>query len=232
MTTDKSNHAAGRLYGRRKGPSLRARGVRLIDELLPKVRIDPDLSDPFSQFDNPVRAIWLEIGFGGGEHLAWQARHNPDTGFIGCEPFINGIAKLLGIIEDDGLHNVRVFDGDARNLLDGMNDDVLERVFLLFPDPWPKRRHHKRRFITQQTLDGLHRVLRPGGVLRMASDIPDYIRWTLSEIHRHQGFQWQAERPQDWRVRRHDWPQTRYEAKALSEGRVPCYLEFCRQPLR
>lgn len=232
MTIDEPRRSASRLYGRRKGPSLRARGMRLVEELLPEVRIDPLQANPSAHFDNAVRAVWLEIGFGGGEHLAWQARNNPDIGFIGCETFINGIAKLLGAIEDVGLQNIRIHNGDARNLLDNLNEHVLERAFLLFPDPWPKRRHHKRRFINRQTLDALHRVLRPGGVLRVASDMPDYIRWTLCEIHRHRGFEWRAARPDDWRIRPPDWPQTRYEAKALKEDRTPIYLEFSRRLLR
>ena len=222
------------LYGRRKGPRLRARQAELVKALLPRLRIDPDDPDvakPACLFTGAVSEVWLEIGFGGGEHLARQARHRPDVGIIGCEPFINGIAKLLTDVSDDNLENVRILDGDARDLLPALGPASLSRVFLLYPDPWPKRRHHKRRFINQITLDGIHRCLRPGGILRVSSDIPDYIRWTLFEVRRHCGFVWLAGEPGDWRNRPEDWPATRYEAKAIREGRTPTYLQFSRQDL-
>ena len=165
------------------------------------------------------------------EHLAWQAHQNPNVGIIGCEPFINGIAKLLVAIEEQRLPNVRIFDGDARDLLPCFTDNSLAKAFLLYPDPWPKRRHHKRRFVNQRTLAEIHRCLQPDGILRVASDIPDYVRWTLFEVHKHGGFIWTAESPQDWRARPQDWPATRYEAKAMQEGRTPSYLEFRRRAL-
>ena len=220
-----------RLYGRRKGKPLSARKARLIETLLPALRfpVTGDASiDPGQLFSPVRREIWLEIGFGGGEHLAWQARENPDTGMIGCEPFINGIAKLLGAIEDNKLENIRIHPGDARELLHSLESASLERIFLLYPDPWPKTRHHKRRFVSQETLSQMHRLLKPGGLLRIASDIDDYIRWSLAAIHRHGGFEWLANEPDDWQTRPDDWPQTRYEEKALREGRKPTYLEFER----
>lgn len=226
---DKRAAPENQLYGRRKGPRLRAHQADLVEQLLPQLRVDP--SDPKTRQPQQLFAtccddVWLEIGFGGGEHLAWQARNNPNVCFIGCEPFINGIAKLLSAIEADNLTNVRVLDGDARELLAILDAGCLARVFLLCPDPWPKRRHNKRRFINQSTLAHIHRAMKPGGIFRVASDIPDYIRWTLFELRLHGGFEWCAAAPQDWRVRPDDWPATRYEAKAIREGRTPCYLEF------
>jgi tRNA (guanine-N7-)-methyltransferase len=172
--------------------------------------------------------VWLEIGFGGGEHLAWQAAANPDVGIIGCEPFVNGVAKLLAEIEDRDLANVRIHDGDARDLLDLLAPASLDRVFLLYPDPWPKARHRKRRLITAGTVERLARVMTDGAELRIASDIPDYVRWTLVHILSDGRFDWTARRPDDWRHRPTDWPRTRYESKALHSGRVPAYLKIIR----
>ena len=231
---DKHSTPERQLYGRRKGPRLRVHQAKLVEHLLPQLRVDP--ADPGTRQPNSLFAtfpddVWLEIGFGGGEHLAWQARNNPNIGFIGCEPFINGIAKLLNAVDAEKLANVRILDGDARELLAALDADTLARVFLLYPDPWPKRRHNKRRFINQSTLAEIHKALKPGGIFRVASDIPDYIRWTLFEVRRHGGFDWCAISPADWRIRPDDWPPTRYEAKAIREGRTPCYLEFRHRPL-
>ncbi len=202
-----------------------------MDQLLPRLRIDLDAlktRGPAGVFDHVPETIWLEIGFGGGEHLAWQANSNPQAGFIGCEPFLNGVAKLLSAIEAEGLKNVRIHDHDARDLIECLGDESVSRVFLLYPDPWPKTRHHKRRFVNQWSLGELHRIMAPGGELRIASDIPDYITWTLVEMRNFGKFEWLAETPDDWRVRGNDWPQTRYEKKALKAGRVPAYLRFRR----
>ena len=216
-----------RTYGRRKGRSLSPRKLRLVNELLPGLRLD--LSSPApapltNLFRAPVSQVWLEIGFGGGEHLAWQANANPDIGIVGCEPFINGVAKLLSEIDERKLTNVRIWDGDVRDVLDWLEDGCVARVFVLFPDPWPKTRHHKRRLISAPTLATLARVMRPGAQLRIASDIGDYVRASLEAVFAGDAFEWQANQPGDWRARPADWPQTRYEKKALREGRAAHYL--------
>ncbi|MBM7066100.1 tRNA (guanosine(46)-N(7))-methyltransferase TrmB [Actibacterium sp. 188UL27-1] len=173
------------------------------------------------------RPVWLEIGFGGGEHMVHQAALNPDVGIIGCEPFINGVAMLLGKIRQAGVDNVAVHPGDARDLFDVLPDGSIARAFLLYPDPWPKARHHRRRFVTPEHLEPLARVMAPGAILRVATDIEDYVRQTLEQVPRH-GFRWLAERPGDWRAPWDDWHSTRYEQKALREGRRPHYLTFQR----
>jgi tRNA (guanine-N7-)-methyltransferase len=230
MQPDTSNeHDQRRFYGRRKGRPLRKGQQQLIDTLLPRIGIMLPAAggiDPRALFARP-RAVWLEIGFGGGEHLAQQARSNPDVGIIGCEVFLNGIATLLAQAGDLG--NVRVYPEDARDLLDALPDACLDRVFLLFPDPWPKRRHAARRFIQPANLDALARLMKPGAEFRFASDDPTYIAWGLAHLVRHPAFQWTAERPQDWRARTADWPQTRYESKALREGREPAFFRFIRR---
>ncbi len=220
-----------RTYGRRKGHRLSPRKSRLLDELLPKLRLDLETPPPASLpelFPGPALQVWLEIGFGAGEHLAWQAEANPQTGFIGCEPFINGVAKLLGEVEEKNFANIRIWDGDAREVLDWLEDASLDRVFILYPDPWPKTRHHKRRLVSPQTLTTLARVMKPGAQLRIGSDITDYVRVTLEAVFASGKFQWLAERPADWRVRPPDWPRTRYEKKALREGRKAHSLIFRR----
>ncbi len=222
------------IYGRAKGKRLSARQQHLMDALLPGlgVPLSADAAgvlDPVTLFDD-VDEVRLEVGFGGGEHLAAQAKSNPRTGFIGCEPFINGVAKALVAVEEGKLPNVRLHHGDARDVLDALADDTLAAVYVLYPDPWPKAKHNKRRFIGPDTLAALARVIRPGGLLRVASDIPAYVRWTLVEIARNGAFEWTAGRPADWRNAPEGWPGTRYEAKAIREGRTPCYLDFRRRP--
>ena len=223
---------AEKFFGRRSGQSLRDNHVRLIENLLPKLRV-PDqaeaLKDPQTLFDDTVSEVWLEIGFGGGEHLAWQAIENPHVGIIGGEPYINGVAKLLSLLEAGDISNVRVIDDDIRPRLDQMGDQTVSRAFLLFPDPWPKLRHHKRRFVNQTNLDRLQRVMTPGAEFRVASDIDDYISWSLREVAEHGGFRLLSDDPADWRHRPADWPQTRYEAKAEREGRTSTYLRFLRR---
>lgn len=221
-----------RSFGRRKGKKLRPGRVALLDTLLPRLEIPvPPLGatvTPSELFDPAPRAVWFEVGFGGGEHLAAQAKANPDVGIIGCEVFVNGIASLLRHVDEAGLTNVRIFTDDARALLASLPDACLDRIFVLFPDPWPKRRHAARRFISPNTLDLLARVLKDGGELRVASDDVTYIRWTLAHAPIHPSFRWMAARPSDWRQPAPDWVATRYEAKALREGRPPCYLRFER----
>lgn len=183
----------------------------------------PDLGRLFA---GSTASTVLEIGFGGGEHLCAGARIGPETGFIGCEPFLNGVAKLVRAIDTHQLANVRVHDGDARDLLRWLPDDSIDRIDLLYPDPWPKRRHWKRRFVNRATLDEFARVLKRDGLFRFASDIDSYVSWTLLEIRRHRAFAWQARSADDWRTPWAGWPGTRYEAKALREGRHPAYLTF------
>ena len=223
-----------KLHGRRKGRPLRKGRQRLLEELLPRIAVSPPDSGQFFEprglFADPVEDVWLEIGFGAGEHLAAMAEAHPTTGFIGCEFFINGVASLLRHVEERALDNVRVLMGDANPLLEALPDASLGRVFLLFPDPWPKTRHAARRFLQMSSLDQMARVLRDGGELRIASDHTVYIRWALRHMVRRPDFAWQARRADDWRVRPDDWPATRYEAKARVEGRKPVFLRYQRRP--
>ncbi|GGH34066.1 tRNA (guanine-N(7)-)-methyltransferase [Alsobacter metallidurans] len=221
----------GAFYGRRKGKKLRAGQADLFETLLPRLRVHPktDLGQPERLFGRPVREVWLEIGFGGGEHLLSRARKNQDVGFIGCEPFVNGMAKLLAAIEAEKLDNVRLFDGDALQVIEALPDASIARVVLLYPDPWPKRRHHKRRFVSDAMLARLARILRPGGSFWFASDIDHYVGWVLARVLRSPDFAWEAERAADWREPYPGWPSTRYEAKALREGRTPSYLRIRRR---
>ena len=217
-------------YGRRKGHALRAHQARLFEELLPRLRVQPDaLANPAALFPRPVKEIWLEIGFGGGEHLAHRARENPDIGFIGCEPFVNGMAKLLAAIESENLDNIRLYDSDAAHVIEGLPNASIARAFLLYPDPWPKRRHHKRRFVSDEMLTKLARIIRPDGDFWFASDIDHYVGWTLARILRSPDFAWPATSARDWQAPYETWPGTRYEAKAKREGRIPSYLRFKRR---
>ena len=247
-------------FGRRKGPRLRAGQAVLFESLLP--RLKPDISAPAPSadgfvealFGRPMPAFWLEIGFGGGEHLIHQADTHPEIGFLGCEPFVNGMAKALAHVArkwgpvsgnttcenkeeksgDDagrirpGLDNVRLYDDEVAPLLDWLPPAMLDRVYLLYPDPWPKKRHWKRRFVSNANLDRLARVMKPGAELRFATDIADYADWALRHIHRHPAFEWTAERADDWRRPFEDWPGTRYEEKAKKAGRTPNYFVFRR----
>jgi tRNA (guanine-N7-)-methyltransferase len=196
-------------------------------DFLPTVSVMPGPIDLHLMFPEAQRFA-LEVGFGGGEHLAEQARRHPETGFIGCEPFENGVAKLLTQVQVSRLRNVRVVPDDARDILVRLPDASLSFVFVLFPDPWPKLRHHKRRFIQTRTLDQIHRLLKPGGELRIATDHTDYGQWALMHLMRDNRFEWAATRAADWRVRPEDWVPTRYEQKALKAGRSCIYLRFFR----
>ena len=222
------------LYGRRHGRRLRPGLERLLQDMLPKVRIEPPPAggrlDPAALFSKSPAEIWLEIGFGGGEHLAWQAERNPDIGILGAEFFVNGVAALLRLLRDRALDNVRVVLGDGRDLLDALPAASLGRVFILFPDPWGKMRHHKRRIVQRETLDRLAELMADGAELRLATDHPEYLGWILERVCGHPDFQWLARRPIDWRERPPDWPPTRYERKALGQGRRPVYLRFSRRP--
>lgn len=213
-----------RLYGRAKGRPLRHLQQGLMDDLYPQIKVTKSAIEEFPQ----GAKIWLEIGFGGAEHLIWQAQHNPDTIVMGAEPFLNGAAKAVSGVDEHGLTNVRVYQGDGREVMDMMEDGSLECVFVLFPDPWPKSKHNKRRIITPEFLEEVHRLLRPGGRFRYASDIIDYVDWTLTRVRAHGGFDLPVKKMGDWRTRPSDWPGTRYEAKAFREGRSCHYFEFVR----
>jgi tRNA (guanine-N7-)-methyltransferase len=217
-----------RSYGRRRGRAPSARQAALWQNALPRVALD--LSQPvparLGELFAPAAAdVWLEIGFGGGEHLLWQARHNPSIGVIGCEPFHDGVIKVLSGIEDERLANVRLHADDARPLLRRLPVASIGRVFILFPDPWPKARHHKRRLVSPATLGELARVMRSGAELRIATDDAQYARWMLLTVVGQPNFAWTATGPADWRQRPCDWPPTRYEQKAQKAGRR-CYY-FC-----
>lgn len=221
-----------RLHGRQKGHPLRARQADLIETLLPRLRVPLESACPAdlkSLFPAPVDAVHLEIGFGGGEHLAFRAGENPAVGFIGCEPFVNGVAKLLVEVEERELANIRLHDDDARQVIDWLPDGSLDRVWLLYPDPWPKRRHRKRRFLSNDNLDALARVMKPGAELCFATDIADYADRSLRLLAGRDDFEWTARRGDDWRKPWQPWPGTRYEAKAIRAGRMPCYLTFRRR---
>lgn len=223
---------SSRLYGRRRGRPLRPGQQRLAEILLPQLEISlPPAGplDPKVLFPPEISAVWLEIGFGGGEHLAEQAAAHPHTGFVGCEVFENGIAKMLGEIERLRLGNVRLFTDDARRLLQVLAPGSIGRVFILFPDPWPKQRHHKRRLVAPATLDRLAEIMPESAELRLATDDPGYLVWMLEHATAHGAFEWLARSPSDWRERPPDWPPTRYEAKARAAGRTPTYLRFARQ---
>lgn len=237
MTEDK--HPTGapwrNLYGRIRGKDLRDMQRTYLDEDLAGLspgkvgweenpdRVPLDLDALFGG-----RPVWLEVGFGGGEHMVHQAARNPGVGIIGCEPFVKGVAMLLGKIRAAGVDNLAVHPGDVRDLFDVLPDGSIDKAFVLYPDPWPKKRHHRRRFVTPEFLDPLARVLNPGAEVRVATDITDYVRQTLEEMPK-AGFDWLAERPDDWRTPWDDWISTRYEQKALREGRAPHYLTFRRR---
>jgi tRNA (guanine-N7-)-methyltransferase len=221
----------GAFFGRRKGHPLRPRQAALLDTLLPRLAIDlsaPAPSDLRSLFKN-VDDVRLESGFGGGEHLIAEAERHPRCGFIGIEPFVNGMAKALAAIDERKLENIRLHHGDATDMLAWLPAASLLRFDLLYPDPWPKRRHWKRRFVQDRTVAEIARIVRPGGEFRFASDIADYVAWTLMRLMRSPDFNWTAEQASDWRLAWPGFSGTRYEAKAKREGRVPCYLIFRRR---
>ncbi|WP_338548645.1 tRNA (guanosine(46)-N7)-methyltransferase TrmB [Roseovarius phycicola] len=219
-------------YGRFKGKHLRDSQKTYLDEDLAALSpgaVDWDVNPDRTPLDlNHLfgdKPLWLEIGFGGGEHMVHQAALNPDAGFIGCEPYINGVAMLLGKIRESGQSNIRIHPGDARDMFDVLPAQSVARAFLLYPDPWPKKRHHRRRFVTSEHLEPLAQVMQQGAIFRVATDIPDYVRQTLEMVPKHR-FEWLCEGPEDWRQPWDDWISTRYEQKALREGRVPHYLTF------
>lgn len=225
------NTRDARFYGRRKGKPLKAGRERLLDTLLPELRIAlPDGPlDPRGLFSHAPGEAWLEIGFGSGEHLAGQAEAHPAVGFIGAEVFLNGVASLLRHVDERKLANVRIYDNDVRALLPRLPTSSLNRISLLFPDPWPKTRHAKRRFVGPSNLDEVSRLLADGGEFRVATDHPVYARWTLMHVPQHPDFEWRVGGPEDWRERPADSAPTRYEQKAVAAGRTPMFLRFFRK---
>jgi tRNA (guanine-N7-)-methyltransferase len=220
-----------RSYGRRRGRKPSARQAALLEHELPRVALSLSLPPPArlgDLFAPAVEEVWLEIGFGGGEHLLWQARANPHVGLIGCEPFEDGVVKALSAIEREKLANIRLYADDARPLLRWLPDAAIARGFILFPDPWPKKRHQKRRLVSPATLAELARIMRSGAELRVATDISDYARWILLAVREQKSFSWTAGGARDWRERGADWPSTRYEQKAIREGRRCSYFRFRR----
>jgi len=227
-----------KLYGRRKGPKLSSHQASLVATLLPRLKLSfRENANPAEYFGCDVDDVWLEIGFGAGEHALWQVEHHPHIGIIGAEPYESGVAKLLSKLDcaaarvrESLLARLRIHPGDAGELIERIPDASLGRVFLLFPDPWPKKRHHKRRFIQDDTLTALARVMKRGAEFRFASDDPDYVAWTLERVIAHGAFAWTASGPDDWLSRPDDWPSTRYEQKALHG--TPAFLRFVRQKAR
>jgi tRNA (guanine-N7-)-methyltransferase len=228
-TDDRLLHSELRSFGRRRGRALSGRQKQLWDGALPGVALNLTTPcDLASVFGASATETWLEIGFGGGEHLVWQAEQRPHAGLIGCEPFEEGVVKVLTAIEDRALGNIRLHADDARGVLRWLPEASISRAFVLFPDPWPKRKHLKRRLVNAHLLRLLARVIKPGGELRLGTDIADYARTMLIAIQQTPQFRWKARSPDDWRIRPADWPETRYEAKAVREGRSSCYLLFER----
>lgn len=204
----------------------------MVDNLLPHLRVPEDtaaLKAPGTLFVPPAKALWLEIGFGGGEHVAAQAKAHPEVGYFASEVFVEGLAKCLTAIEEEGLTNVRLWDEDARDLMALLPDGCLDRVFILFPDPWPKKKHHKRRLIQPDFLDELARLMKSGALLRFATDVRSYADEALEKILRHDAFDWLAEKADDWRLPPADHVRTRYEAKNLGDI-APVFFEFARKP--
>jgi len=221
-------------YGRTKGKALNAAQYRYLDEDLPRLSLagitfaeNPERNTLDIGELSGGRRVWLEVGFGGGEHLVHQALNNPDVQFLGVEPYLNGMAMLLGKIRKAGVDNIKLYMGDARNLLDVLPYNSINKAFLLYPDPWPKLRHHRRRFVTPEHLIPLSKCLKSGAEFRVATDIEDYVRQTLIEVPK-VGFEWLSEGPEDWRTPWADWISTRYELKALREDRTPHYMTFSK----
>jgi tRNA (guanine-N7-)-methyltransferase len=226
-----SARAHGSFFGRRKGHKLRTHQADLIAQLLPQLSIDLAKSAPSdlrTLFDGAVDAVRLEIGFGGGEHLVAEAIAHPHLGFVGCEPYVNGMAKILAQIEAHEIRNVRLVAGDAAELLAWVPPQSLTRIDLIHPDPWPKRRHWKRRFVQDATIAAMARALPPGGEFRFVCDIDSYVEWTLAHLVRAPQFEWLAQRADDWRLPWPNYTMTRYGRKAMREGRRANYLRFRR----
>ena len=233
--TDQNSGRRLRFYGRRKGRSLSPQRRALMEAVLDKYGLEfspgaEGVFDPQQQFDQAYDAYWLEIGFGAGEHLVAQASANPEVGLIGCEVFETGVASACAAIDEAGVNNIRVLADDARPFLPALKTGSLDRIFLLHPDPWPKKRHEGRRFVSQAHLDQFARLLKPGSELRIATDDYNYARWTMFQMYGRRDFTWLAAKASDWRTRPDDWPETRYQKKAEGKGVAPVYLRFVRAP--
>ncbi|MCF8473405.1 MAG: tRNA (guanosine(46)-N7)-methyltransferase TrmB [Emcibacter sp.] len=229
---------SSRVYGRRQGPALPIIRQDRLDKWLPQIGItlpppdDSHLIAPESYFSPPLKDYWLEIGFGKGEHLAEQAKSNPNVGLFGCEPFINGVSRLVDFVDEQNLTNIRIYTDDARLLMDSFPDQSISKAFILFPDPWPKARHHKRRIVSEGNIIALSRILKDGAELRIATDHMEYCRWIMAHMLDNSDFIWQCEHPDDWRKKPDDWPTSRYEMKSLEQGRISSYMRFTRCPRR
>jgi tRNA (guanine-N7-)-methyltransferase len=232
MAGDRPSRSTEAFFGRRHGKTIRPIPAGALAGELPRYRISLSEQAPDNLaglFSPPVDDIRLEIGFGGGEHLLEEARRLPSTGFIGVEPFVNGMAKLMLALAENPLGNLRVHDDDATRLLDWLPPASVAGIDLLYPDPWPKKRHWKRRFVSRVNLDRFARALKPGGLFRFVSDIDTYVNWTLLHVRAHPDFEWRATSAADWNQPYEGWQGTRYEAKAIREGRRPAYLTFVRR---
>lgn len=230
-----------KFYGRRSGRPIKPSQRKLLDELLPQLQITneqiaslssnmdfPSLLQHFNFLGSP-NELWLEIGFGGGEHLAAQAEQNPNVAFIGCEPFINGISSLLKHIKHKNLQNIRILPDDCRPFLKALPKEIFSKIFLLFSDPWPKRRHHDRRVINPDNLDLFSSLMKKNAELRVATDDPSLIKWSFEHLQAHPDFTWANPDPTDHQKRPMDWPPTRYEEKALCQGRKPFYFSYLKK---
>ena len=222
-----------RVYGRRQGKLLSPARQDRLDKYLPEIEIplpcEPSIVAPTSYFDQPMADFWLEVGFGKGEHLAAHAVAHPDIAMIGSEPFLNGVSGLVDLVDQHDLKNVRIFRDDARLLMDSLADQSLGRAFILFPDPWPKARHHKRRIVSAGNIAVLSRILKDGAELRIATDHMEYCRWIMAHMLQNPDFIWQCDSPDQWRDRPDDWPPSRYEGKSRAQGRKSSYLRFIRR---
>jgi tRNA (guanine-N7-)-methyltransferase len=227
------NIKGSRVYGRRQGKSLKPESAVRLDKYFPKYSLSLDDGgelDFENIFSHSPKEIWLEIGFGKGEHLSAQAKANPHIGIIGCEPFLNGVSGLIDHMDREALSNIRFYMDDARLLMDALPDGFLSRAFILFPDPWPKNRHHKRRIVSPGNLQVLSRLLKDNAELRIGTDHHDYCRWILARLMENPDFSWKDQGPDQWHKRSEDWPATRYEKKALEVGRKSTYMTFIRKP--
>jgi len=231
MTPQHRQRSTEAFYGRRKGKPLKPAQERALEQASLELKLDLTIPAPTMLAElfahAPVQII-MEIGFGGGEHLAHHANRKPESGFIGVEPFVNSYAKLASRISDENIGNIRLYDDDAVQVLDWLPDASLDGIDLLYPDPWPKKKHWKRRFVNEVNLDRFARVLKPGAIFRFTSDIDTYVNWTLQHIAARTDFVWTATRASDWQTPYEGWTRTRYEAKAFREGRTPAYLTFER----